>query len=224
MESLRLLLRFDRRSFYYYRARYYDTQIGRFISEDPSSFEGGVNFYTYAFNNPSLFQDPEGLDAQISQAGNTVTITATILVHGRNSQAYSNYWGWIINHWWNNNGQFFHVGKCELHFDVTVTPFWDKQTKRRGPTNTVYIDSSPAYMRSHVINNHIGYWWGGAQGWEIAHEFGHIVYLPDDYYKSGPHKDQPKPPHVGHLMGEAYGHIDQDELQRVLQKGACKCR
>ena len=37
---------------YYYRARYYDPRIGRFISEDPIRFRGGMNFYSYVLNNP----------------------------------------------------------------------------------------------------------------------------------------------------------------------------
>ena len=45
----------------YYRARYYDPKIGRFISEDPIGFEGGMNFYAYVFNNPVRFLDPYGL-------------------------------------------------------------------------------------------------------------------------------------------------------------------
>jgi RHS repeat-associated protein len=32
---------------YYYRARYYDPKVGRFISEDPLRFVGGVNFHAY---------------------------------------------------------------------------------------------------------------------------------------------------------------------------------
>ncbi len=33
---------------YYYRARYYDPEIGRFFSEDPLGFAAGdVNFYSY---------------------------------------------------------------------------------------------------------------------------------------------------------------------------------
>ena len=46
---------------YYYRARYYDPQIGRFLSEDPGRFSAGVNFYEYAGNNPVVFTDPSGL-------------------------------------------------------------------------------------------------------------------------------------------------------------------
>jgi RHS repeat-associated protein len=47
---------------YYMRARYYDPQIGRFISEDPIRFAGGdVNLYAYAGNNPVNFVDPFGL-------------------------------------------------------------------------------------------------------------------------------------------------------------------
>jgi len=48
---------------YYYRARYYDPKIGRFISEDPIGFQGGVNFYGYGRNNPTNFVDPSGLDS-----------------------------------------------------------------------------------------------------------------------------------------------------------------
>jgi RHS repeat-associated protein len=48
-------------SLMFYRARFYDPQIGRFISEDPIEFDGGVNWYAYVKNNPILFRDPLGL-------------------------------------------------------------------------------------------------------------------------------------------------------------------
>ncbi len=47
---------------YNYRFRYYDPEIGRFISEDPIGFEGGdVNLYSYVGNNPMNRKDPSGL-------------------------------------------------------------------------------------------------------------------------------------------------------------------
>ncbi len=45
----------------YYRARYYDPSIGRFLSEDPIRFKAGVNFYDYVDNRPTKFKDPTGL-------------------------------------------------------------------------------------------------------------------------------------------------------------------
>ena len=47
---------------FYYRARYYDANTGRFISEDPIGFGGGdANLYRYVFNNPVMYRDPSGL-------------------------------------------------------------------------------------------------------------------------------------------------------------------
>lgn len=51
----------DKTGLYYYRSRYYDPEIGRFLSEDPLGFKAGVNFYSYCKNNPINANDPMGL-------------------------------------------------------------------------------------------------------------------------------------------------------------------
>ncbi|WP_086930361.1 RHS repeat-associated core domain-containing protein [Agarilytica rhodophyticola] len=52
---------FDAADLYYYRARYYDPQIQRFLSNDPMGFiSGDTNFYRYVENNPVNFVDPAG--------------------------------------------------------------------------------------------------------------------------------------------------------------------
>lgn len=48
----------------YYRARYYDQSLGRFLSEDPITFSGGIDFYAYVQNNPVEFTDVFGLQAR----------------------------------------------------------------------------------------------------------------------------------------------------------------
>jgi RHS repeat-associated protein len=44
---------------YSYRARFYESALGRFISEDPIKGVGG-NRYRYVYNNPVRFRDPTG--------------------------------------------------------------------------------------------------------------------------------------------------------------------
>ncbi|MGC1616082.1 MAG: RHS repeat-associated core domain-containing protein [Candidatus Acidiferrum sp.] len=45
---------------YYYRARYYDPTIGRFVREDPIRFRTGIDFYSYVRNRPTGLRDPKG--------------------------------------------------------------------------------------------------------------------------------------------------------------------
>ena len=51
----------------YYRSRYYDPNINRFISEDTIGFAGGdANLYRYVGNSPTNFIDPDGQQACFS--------------------------------------------------------------------------------------------------------------------------------------------------------------
>jgi RHS repeat-associated protein len=46
---------------YYYRARYYAYDIGRFLQTDVVGYGAGLNIYEYVGNNPLNFVDPWGL-------------------------------------------------------------------------------------------------------------------------------------------------------------------
>lgn len=66
LEQVPNVLKFGGREFdsetnlYYNRARYYDPQLARFLSEDPIGQSGGINQYAYAENNPIGAVDPSG--------------------------------------------------------------------------------------------------------------------------------------------------------------------
>jgi RHS repeat-associated protein len=48
---------------YYYRARYYDPAVGRFVSEDPLGFAAGdTNLVRYVGNSVTALSDPSGLE------------------------------------------------------------------------------------------------------------------------------------------------------------------
>ncbi len=81
---------------YYYRARYYDPSLGRFISEDPIGFAGGTNFYAYVENNPLKWVDPWGLWNFASEYGTTGTdLTSAITnIEDDVDSIYDN----IVNH------------------------------------------------------------------------------------------------------------------------------
>ncbi|MCP4401559.1 MAG: RHS repeat-associated core domain-containing protein [bacterium] len=47
--------------YYYYRARIYSPELGRFLQTDPLGYVNGLNLYAYVGNNPASWRDPYGL-------------------------------------------------------------------------------------------------------------------------------------------------------------------
>jgi len=77
----------------YYRARYYDPTIGRFISEDPAGFAGsGTNSYAYVRNSPINLIDPLGLcpkdKTPCASMGNALTPSQYAALGSAFGQAY----------------------------------------------------------------------------------------------------------------------------------------
>ncbi len=56
----------------YYRARYYDVQTGRFLSEDPFRFVTEIDFYRYVSNDPTDLIDPTGLGQKGALVGSLI--------------------------------------------------------------------------------------------------------------------------------------------------------
>ena len=57
--------------------RYYDPQMGRWLTPDPAGQAGGMNLYAYCGNNPINLTDPLGLCSYNNSVNNTYTNTYT---------------------------------------------------------------------------------------------------------------------------------------------------
>ena len=75
----------------YYRARYYDPQLKRFITEDPIGLRGGINVYAYVGNKPANRKDPLGLwyiDINVS-GGYGIGGTAGVMINDTGIYPYA---------------------------------------------------------------------------------------------------------------------------------------
>jgi RHS repeat-associated protein len=213
-------------SLYYYRARYYDPAIGRFLNEDPSGFNGGLNFYSYSGNSPSNFIDPSGLDYTTSYGNGTITVSLSIVIYGPGANsALAALWQKAIADAWNKNGGY---GRCKVAFEVNVTA--DSGTSnllsamRRsgyGPKNWIYIPPDGQYPSDHgvsLLTMATGSWSSIDSTQTIAHETGHLLHLYDHYnpFTKTPYKGRGNdimaesgnravmPDEIGSIVGNIY--------------------
>jgi len=67
--------------YYYYRARYYDPWLGRFVGRDPIEFRGSKwNLYEYVKGKPSKLVDPSGMQPPVRENGPGIATGDCIVV------------------------------------------------------------------------------------------------------------------------------------------------
>ena len=132
----------------YYRARYYEPGIGRFISEDPLGFSAGINFYEYVFNAPTNLIDPSGLDPDCVNGLKPLVLEDVAKYIGHRP---------------------FGTGTCVDFLKGTMgnypTKTWVKGPKpdvntRRGTFVATFYDNDGTAYRSESGRGHVGAWNG----------------------------------------------------------------
>jgi len=207
---------------YYYRARYYDPQTGRFLSEDPTGFAAGADFYSYGGNSPSNFVDPTGLAYGTSYDNGTITVSLAIVLYGSGANsALAALWQKAIADAWNKNGGY---GKCKVAFNVTVTAdpgtnnlFAAVHRSGYGPKNWIYIPPNGEYPSDHgvsLLTQATGSWSSIDSTATIAHEAGHLLGFYDHY---NPFTKRPYKGRENDIMAESGSRaVMPDEIPSIV--------
>ena len=117
---------------YYLQTRYYDPEIGRFISPDSTKYLdpesiNGLNLYAYCLNNPVMYEDPSGHLAYPGEIHNQVVKHISGIYHYNCEQIiiYPN-GGWGRADLVSNSGEVWDVKPdTERHINAGI-----KQVKR----------------------------------------------------------------------------------------------
>jgi RHS repeat-associated protein len=129
---------------YFYRARYYDPQAGRFISRDPLGFAAGdVNTYRYVGNSSPNYVDPWGLELITAKEAQMIIQTAQ---------------GW-------EGTPYFYGGKSKKGADCSGST-WAIYTEAGFPYKYLSSSSFPSSTRFLRSPNNIPQvgdigWWNG---------------------------------------------------------------
>jgi RHS repeat-associated protein len=74
---------------YFYRARYYDPKVGRFVSEDPIGPEGGMHLFAYTGGSPVIHSDPWGLRRYVAWEEEITAVLRTRQFWGESKECVS---------------------------------------------------------------------------------------------------------------------------------------
>ncbi len=120
----------------YYRARYYDPKVGRFISEDPVRWrDGDANLYAYVKNNPVRFVDPTGRVPVV-----VIAVGAAVVVAGVIAYVVSPTFREIVNFTAEESfEELFPIPFIDLVTDANeIVPFMERETEHT-MTNNVFV-------------------------------------------------------------------------------------
>jgi RHS repeat-associated protein len=158
-----------------FRTRQYDPGTGTWLQEDHAGLAGGVNLYEYNGNDPNSFRDPTGTCPRISVNGKQVEIDANLeFTNGTPADATAVRQG--IAEYWSGKiaGYKLSVNLSDTSapaVEVTITGVGGNQilgagagTPNHGPGGVIHLQTTSN---------------APALGRLAAHEFGHVMDLPD---------------------------------------------
>ena len=100
----------------YYRARYYQPAVGRFVSEDPIALRGGLNLYAYVLSSPADDSDPAGLASRREKCEKAASNLIGILKQAKHHEGKT-YQGWNeICPALQKHKKPFEENECDKHF------------------------------------------------------------------------------------------------------------
>jgi type VI secretion system secreted protein VgrG len=158
------------------RARYYDPDVGRFISKDPIGILGGLNMFTYVQNNPVNAVDPLGLFnptkgiAALANAANAVRLygTGTLKILGATGLASTGvgtpgsvvFLAWGL---WNIRGGMVAQNRGALLWEEAFKESWSDATWKNLlgvlPHGEKYDDPCEPSVKEFWWNYKIKSWW-----------------------------------------------------------------
>ncbi|GAB4351236.1 MAG: hypothetical protein Kow0099_35240 [Candidatus Abyssubacteria bacterium] len=153
---------------YYYRARFYDPRTGRFLTQDPIGFLGGINLYAYVKNNPVGWLDPFGLEIVVQ--GNQRAYWQALAYLWRDpgmrqiitDLTVSNTKYTVITN--NAHDDYYLPSKREIH--------WDPTSALRCPRGQG--SQTPALGLGHEMAHANASWYERLYGWLPSGQYGNL--------------------------------------------------
>nr|WP_301541436.1 RHS repeat-associated core domain-containing protein [Xanthomonas euvesicatoria] len=213
----------------YMQQRYYDQDLGRFLSIDPvaadSVLAANFNRYWYANNNPYRFTDPDGRNSVITTAKDgsiSIDIPINFVGPGATQANIDSVKGDISARW----SRAYNVKGSSVQVSVQVVPV-TKDTPRK-VQNTITLTTGPTSDKasqgaSFVKDGKTGEWNITSRGMpygEAAHEAGHLMRADDHYLAtvdaSGNCVSTPEAGYDKNLMGELGNPPDDRNMGEIL--------